>query len=54
LLDLLETLLGFRVLGVGVRVIAAGQLAVRGADIGLGSPLGQPEWLVGIFEGAPL
>jgi hypothetical protein len=54
LLDLLEALLGFEVLGVGVRVVAAGQLAVRLADVGLGNPLGQPEQLVGIFEGAHL
>ena len=50
-MDLLEAPLGPGVFGVGVRVVLAHQLAVRFADVVLGSASGQPEQLVKIFGG---
>ena len=50
-LNLLEALLGLGVFGVRVRVVLADQLAVRFADVVLGSPSGQPEQLVKVFGG---
>ena len=51
LLDILETLLGREVTGVGIRVVLPDQRPVRFADLILGSPSGQPEQLVEILGG---
>jgi len=43
LLDLLEALLGSGVLGVGIGMLLANELAMRSLDVVLGSLSGQPE-----------